>query len=155
MKKLFAIFSLKRRRRITRRHAHICPQIYFDILESYGHTHREGNGDIFILETCTVSGHRIKSFEATWNIDQRIKVMDSLGIGIQILSIWESSGELHPKEQVQGGCKIVESRTGPNFKGIPQRGPLQWVLSGSVQCRMHRIISRPIFSRKRSVGRIS
>ncbi|MHB8565820.1 MAG: amidohydrolase family protein [Nitrososphaerales archaeon] len=102
-------------------HAHIYPQIYFDILDSCGHIRKEENGDTFILETGTDSGHRIKPFEDMWNIEQRLKIMDSIGVDIQILSIGNPWVSYIPKTKCKDAARALNSELARISKEYPKR----------------------------------
>lgn len=61
----------------------------------------------YILETGTESGHRIRLFEAMWNIDQRLKTMDLLGIDAEVLSIGNPWVSYIPKSKCREAARAL------------------------------------------------
>ena len=102
-------------------HAHFYPKVYLDILESCGHLRRNGTETPYILETGAESAHRIRLFEAMWNIDQRLKTMDSLGIDVEVISIGNPWVSYIPKSKCKEAARALNIELARIAKNHPKR----------------------------------
>lgn len=109
-------------------HSHIYPSAYLEALEDCGHIKHDATGSQILLETGTESGHRIRLFEEMWNIDRRLKAMDSLGVQMQILSIGNPWVSYLPQDK----CKTAARKINTALSEIVKKNPKRFAAMGVI-----------------------
>jgi aminocarboxymuconate-semialdehyde decarboxylase len=102
-------------------HAHVYPRKYIEILESSNYILKGTDGVQFILETGSESGHKIRLSQGMWDMDSRLKLMDSMHVDVQVLSIGNPWVSYLPKTERKSAARALNSELAKICKKYPKR----------------------------------
>lgn len=102
-------------------HCHIFTKTFLDILDSFGQIYNDSRGERYIYETKSASGYKIKAFDSMWNMQTRLKVMQKLGVNMQVLSFGNPLMSYAPPKRAKKASRMLNIELSNIVRNYPKK----------------------------------